>query len=433
VNVSVKKAQAVVVSDGPLDMAQVAAAVGKAGYSLGADDRVWVSRDRQVWRDVLTAVAIAAVVAIAWQAFGLAGVSDGISRTATSGNLLFIALLGVAASLSTCMALVGGLVMALSARFAEAHPNAGRAQRVRPQAMFNLGRIVGFTVLGAVLGVFGQAVQLSGPLVGVLMVAVAVVMGLLGLKLTGVSPRLAGANLTLPPALTRWMFRDQSGERRYRDWHGVALGALSFFLPCGFTQAVQVYALSTGDPWQAGLVMGLFALGTTPGLMGVGVLSSVAKGHAATRVFRYVGVAVVAFAVINLTGALSLLGISPGVPSVSAAAVSQRTDNVIDDGGFQVARVTVASGYSPRDTVVYAGEPVKWVLEGSGFSCASIIDASSLGVKEYVTAQTAETTVEFTLPSPGTYRYSCAMGMYQGTFTAIDKPTTTPTTKETPK
>jgi plastocyanin len=249
-------------------------------------------------------------------------------------------------------------------------------------------------------------------------------------------------SLTLPPALTRSIFKDgQPRARGYRDSNALLLGAASFFLPCGFTQAVQVYALSTGSPVRAGLVMGMFALGTTPGLMGAGALSSLARGQRATRVFRFVGVAVIAFAAVNLSGGMSLLTGSAVGPA-KAATAAQRSGNVSDDGGYQVAHVTVSStGYSPAETVVYAGEPVKWELAADGFGCPSTINATSLGIDNPIEA-TTDTTVDLQALQPGTYAYQCTMGMYHGKFVVIDKSqsdpmtsdpmTGNPTTEETP-
>jgi sulfite exporter TauE/SafE len=46
-------------------------------------------------------------------------------------------------------------------------------------------------------------------------------------------------------------------------------GALTFFLPCGFTFAMQLYALSTGNFWMGMAVMAIFAIGTLPGLLSI--------------------------------------------------------------------------------------------------------------------------------------------------------------------
>ncbi|NCP77121.1 sulfite exporter TauE/SafE family protein [bacterium] len=41
-------------------------------------------------------------------------------------------------------------------------------------------------------------------------------------------------------------------------------GALTFFLPCGFTLAMQAYAITTGSFITGALTMMAFALGTAP-------------------------------------------------------------------------------------------------------------------------------------------------------------------------
>jgi sulfite exporter TauE/SafE len=364
---------------------------------------------------------------------GFGQLADNLSTAATSGNLIFVALLGVAASVSTCMALVGGLVMSLSARFAAAHPQATTVGRLRPQLMFNVGRIVGFGLLGALIGLVGSAISLSGTALAVAMIVVAVVMGALGIKMTGASPRIAAMAFTLPPALTAWMRRGD-GNTTYRDANALLLGAASFFLPCGFTQAVQVYALSTGSPLQSALVMSLFALGTTPGLMGVGALSAFAKGPAAGRIFRVVGIVVIGFAIFNFTNALSGLGLAAGGGDATAASAStSRTDNVTNTADGQQVLTTVAGGYSPRSTVVYAGQPTTWILDAQGLGCDSVINATSLGVAEPIYLNPGQNTVEIPPLQPGTYPYSCAMGMYRASITAIEPPIAEETTSTPPK
>lgn len=433
VKVSARTGTATVVSTRSLPSGAVRDAVGAAGYAVGGGSGPWLSRDRVVWRDVATAVAVLVAVFALAKLAGFDRLAVNLSDRATQGSLVFVVLLGVAASLSTCMALVGGMVLALSARFAERHQGASAAARLRPQLMFNLGRIVGFTLLGAIVGAIGSAVALSGTALALMMIVVAVVMGVLGIGLSGASPKMAGFKFALPPALTRRLRGNGASDssdgtvaaRPYRDIDALGLGAASFFLPCGFTQAVQVFALSTGSPVQAGVVMGLFALGTTPGLMGVGALASLASGKGAARVFRYVGVLVVAFAIVNLTGAITAL--APGAfGSTPAVAASQRTDNVTDgvgdQSGYQVVHTTVSSaGYSPQNTVIYAGVPVKWELDVQSFTCATIINAEQMGLGQ-LRLETEKTTVEFTPKETGQLDYACAMGMVSGSFTVIDPP-----------
>jgi sulfite exporter TauE/SafE/copper chaperone CopZ/plastocyanin len=454
VAVSVRRGRVSLRTRGAVPHERLHEAVRRAGYDIGREDRPWLSREPRVWRDVAIACAVLALLAVTLRATGATSLANQAGALAGSGGLAVIVLVGVAAGFSTCMALVGGVVLAVSARYAEQHRHLTARQRLRPQLAFNAGRVLGFVVLGAALGAFGSFVALNGRVLAVLLITVSVVMGLVGLRLSQVSPRLsAGAALTLPTHLSRLVRTD--APRRYSDRRTALLGAATFLLPCGFTQAVQVYAMSTGSPWRAGTITGLFALGTMPGLLGVGGLTAVVRGGAATAFFRFAGVAVVALAVVNLTGAVRLLNpiASPapaasGPPPASAGAGTDGTartadddrsppvgrsvereapapdvsDNVTISDGIQVLRTTqLAESYEPADARVLAGVPVQWEIDSQALSCAASLYAPDLGV-DYMGLEPGVTTLSFTLDEPGVYVYTCAMGMFAGTITAVAPP-----------
>lgn len=424
--VSARRGRARIRTDRDVPRAALVRAVRSAGYEVGHDERHWFTRDTNVWRDVAVAVAVVVALGLALEASGLTGIADRVGGLASSGSLALIVVLGLAAGFSTCMALVGGLVLAVSARHAEQNPGRTTRQRLRPHVAFNIGRVVGFTVLGALLGSVGSVLSLSGQVVAVLMVVVSVVMAGVGLRLTQMSPRLSrSTSIALPSGLAGALGLDRIAGR-YSDGRTALLGAGTFLLPCGFTQAVQVYAMSTGSPLRAAAVMGLFAVGTLPGLMGIGGLTALARGAFATRFFRFAGVAVLAFAVVNVSGALGIL--APGLlaPAAAAPATSASGDpaevvssNVDYGPQEQVLRTTqVATGYEPADAVVVVGVPVRWEIESVALSCAASIYAPDLGIEPMV-LEPGTTVIDLTFAEPGTYRYSCGMGMYWGSITAV--------------
>ncbi|HEY3544474.1 MAG TPA: sulfite exporter TauE/SafE family protein [Propionicimonas sp.] len=421
VSVSARRGIARVRTTAQIPRARLARAIEKAGYELGQDDSAWLTRDRAVWRDVAVAVGVLGVLALALRATGLTNLADRVGGLTGSGSLAVVVLLGVAAGLSTCMALVGGLVLGVSASHAEQHPGASPRERLRPHLFFNLGRVVGFAVLGSLIGLLGSAFTLSGPVLAVLMLVVSSVMAMVGLRLTHLSPRASRAGtFSLPPRLAAAMHLD-SADGRYSDARTALLGAGTFLLPCGFTQAVQIYAMSTGSPLRAGAIMGLFAVGTLPGILGIGGLTAAVKGAFATRFFRFAGVAVLAFAAINISGALGVL--APGlIASASAFGGTPTTisDNVTMDGETQVLHTTQgASGYQPADAVVVVGKPVRWEIDSVAVSCAASLYAPELGL-ETIALKPGINTLTFTPTTTGTYHYSCAMGMYRGSISVID-------------
>lgn len=91
------------------------------------------------------------------------------------------------------------------------------------------------------------------------------------------------------------------------------VGVITFFLPCGFTQSMQIYTLSTGSFMQGGLTMLSFALGTLPVLALVSFSSfSIQNSSKSGIFFKSAGLIVIIFALFNLINALVVIGlISP--------------------------------------------------------------------------------------------------------------------------
>ena len=80
------------------------------------------------------------------------------------------------------MAVVGGLVLSMSATFAR------EGDKVRPQILFHTGRIVSFFILGGVIGALGSAFTLGPTGMFVLGLLVGIVMLILGINLLDVFP-----------------------------------------------------------------------------------------------------------------------------------------------------------------------------------------------------------------------------------------------------
>ncbi|GAB4194314.1 MAG: hypothetical protein Tsb002_25700 [Wenzhouxiangellaceae bacterium] len=170
--------------------------------------------------------------------------------------LLGILLAGFAGSLH-CLGMCGPLAAVLG----------GQASTRSQQAAYQTGRIGGYMVLGmlgaSVLGWLSGAgnMLLAGQLLRLLL---ALALIILGSHLLFNWPRLArishlGAGLWryLQPLARHWLPPRHSG-------HAFMLGLLWGWLPCGMVYAFLGVAWSTASAWQAGAVMLMFGLGTTP-------------------------------------------------------------------------------------------------------------------------------------------------------------------------
>ncbi len=228
----------------------------------------------------------------------------GFMNAVTTSNVTFgtAFLIGLIASVSTCLAVVGGLVLSISANAAKKN---GHWQS---QMLFHGGRLGGFFILGGVIGVLGKVFQLGYVGNAILGIAVACVMLVLGLNLLDTFPIFQKLQVKIPKGFSRSLLTSGSSSHQLAP---LLAGIATFFLPCGFTQSMQVYTLTTGSYVTGGLTMFFFALGTLPvlALLSFGALEISHKPWKGTF-FKTVGIVVIALAVFNLINTFSLLSLS---------------------------------------------------------------------------------------------------------------------------
>lgn len=402
------------------DMNLVTKALAEAGYEIGRADKLpLLSRDKKEYASLGVAFLFLMTAYLVIKGLGLTSIN--LSPDLSSPSWGLIILIGLVAGFSTCMALVGGLSLGLSTKFVESHPTATPAEKFRPHLFFVAGRILSYALLGGLLGLLGTVFQFSALANSVLTILVGAVMLLMGLQLINVFPRLSKFKLALPKSLSKALGMSQK-NKEYSHKNSVLMGALTFFLPCGFTQAMQLYAVSTGSFWSGAIIMGLFALGTAPGLLSVGGLTSLVRGKFKERFFKVAGLAVIFFALFNLNNGYTLASLSIGGFGGGSTTNTKivKDPNVTLENGVQVVRMVEGNnGYSPNKFSIKKGVPVKWIIDAQApYSCASSIVVPQLNIKKSLRA--GENIIEFTPDKTGKLPFSCSMGMYTGAFNVYD-------------
>lgn len=274
--------------------------IEKHGYTLSVERQ---EEEIHHWSDFKIAIPIALLFIAGFYLLQKLGIINAVSADeVTYGTAFFI---GIIASLSTCMAVVGGLLLSMSANYAKS------GDAIKPQVMFHVGRLIGFFVLGGVIGLIGSAFRLTPMMNFVIGLIIAIVMLILGMNLLDIFPWAKRFQFSPPKALS------QRALDTSKMTHSVApflIGIATFFLPCGFTQSMQVYTLSTGNFLNGGLTMLAFALGTLPVLALMSFASLTIKPGAKSRIFfKTAGLVVIAFALFNLINSLAVIGIIPPI------------------------------------------------------------------------------------------------------------------------
>ena len=296
VQVNLKQETVTIQTEGDQDatlLAQMLTEKIKArGYKLTTEKDIQAKpSDGVIWRALPIGLGFLAL--FFWlQKSGVLDLGIGGQVTPATGFII-----GLVASLSSCLAIVGGLVLSLSAKISQ-----DNLSDTKTFVLFHLGRIISFAVLGGILGVIGGVVGFSFTLTTILGLIASAIMLLLGLNLIGF---LKTNKATLSTGLFNYFKRLE-----HKTFTPLVIGFATFFLPCGFTQSMQISALSSGS-FVAGLfIMLAFALGTFPmlALLSFGS-ASFAHGKHAPLFFKSVGIVVVGFGLFSLLGGLASLGI----------------------------------------------------------------------------------------------------------------------------
>lgn len=336
-----------------------------------------------------------------------------VAKEGMGYGMLF--LIGVLTSVH-CVAMCGGICLSqcvpqkLSDGVRES-----KFMAMRPSLLYNLGRVISYTVIGGIVGAIGSVVSFSGPMKGFVQILAGVFMVIMGVNMLNVFPWLRRFNPRMPKVFAKKIY-----EQR-RSNSPLYIGLLNGLMPCGPLQAMQIYALSTGSPVKGAMAMFLFSIGTVPLMFAFGALSSFLNKKFTGRLMKASAALVVILGVFMFYNGIALSGIS--LPSISAVTSQASADTAkvasIEDG-VQVVRTGLDSGrYEP--IIVQKGIPVRWIIQaedGDINGCNKSIVVSKYNLQKDLAV--GENVIEFTPEESGSVPFSCWMGMIRSKITVVD-------------
>ncbi|MDR2611148.1 MAG: sulfite exporter TauE/SafE family protein [Clostridiales Family XIII bacterium] len=289
-----------------------------------------------------------------------------------------------------------------------------------PSFLYNAGRIASYTAVGALVGALGSVLVLGGALRGLVQIIAGVFMILMALNMLGALPFLSRFTPRLPKGLAARLDARTRGAKS-----PLIVGLLNGLMPCGPLQAMQLFALQTGSPGKGAFSMFLFACGTVPLMFGLGALSGLLSAKFTKRVMTIGAALVLCLGLFMLSGGWTLSGLPDPLANPGSGFAQKgggtETENVgiMESDGSQTVYSTLQPGRYP-DITVKAGVPVKWRVDapaGSLSGCNYAIVIPEYNV-EYAFSE-GENLVEFTPAEPGTFTYTCWMGMIRGTIRVV--------------
>lgn len=351
-------------------------------------------------------------------------------------NLWVIFLTGLTTGGISCLAMQGGLLAGVIANQKGTELEGTTAKERRkmrgqfdqldwlPVAMFLGSKLAVHTVFGLLLGALGAVISLSLGVRLAFQVFAALFMFGTAMNLLNVHPVFRYLAFQPPKFMQKWV----RGSTKSRALFAPAvLGAMTIFIPCGVTQAMEVLAINTGSAITGAGTMFAFVLGTFPLFALIGVATAKLSEGWQAAFMKVAAVVLVGMSVYGLNGVLLVVDSPFAVQNVVKFVEMTRGANkdavgitgTVEKGVQKVTINVLDRGYSPNRVQVKAGAPVELTLKTNGvYSCASAFIFREFGISAFL-KPTDTKTFTFTPTKKGRFRFSCSMGMYTGVMEVL--------------
>ena len=176
--------------------------------------------------------------------------------------------------------------------------------------LYNLGRVVTYSIMGLVIGLIGQKINLAG-----YQQIVSIVLGVVILVIVLLPSRIKNYFIQLKPVqiITKKLqstigvlFRKGSQSSLF------SIGVLNGFLPCGFVYVALAGAVAMGNVEKSILFMVLFGIGTIPAMFSASIVTNLFGQNFRKKIHRAIPVFASLLAVIFI-----LRGLNLGIPYLS--------------------------------------------------------------------------------------------------------------------
>lgn len=383
-------------------LSNIKAAIKSAGYTTeSSNDNKFIG--------VFIVAAIVVLLGINTSGFDMASMLSNASYA-----LLFI--VGILTSIH-CVGMCGGIMLSQSL----SKESKNKFEAMEPAILYNLGRVLSYTILGGLVGALGSVFSLSITAKAAMQIFAGVFMLMMGFNMAGFSI-FRKFHIKLPNAACKVKNKTRTP---------FLIGFLNGLMPCGPLQTMQLFALGTGSPVKGALSMFMFAVGTVPLMLTFGAISGLLSKGYTKKILKFSGVLIIVLGLIMGNRGLALAGVNVNplssiISKNGAASNNSGTTTPSSNGGkatiqdgIQILNMTaVARGYAPNVLYVKKGVPVKWVIDAQQLtSCNNTIVVPDLN-QQYA-LQRGENIIEFT-PGDKDINFSCWMGMIRGMIRIVD-------------
>ena len=385
---------------------KIKASINSAGYNTQ-------SHNDYKFMGILIVVAAVAVLGLKTSGFDMEA-----KLANASYAVLFV--VGILTSLH-CVGMCGGIMLSQSL----SKESSSRFEAIQPAFLYNIGRVISYTILGGLIGALGSVFSLSIAAKAALQIIAGAFMIMMGFNMAGFS-MFRRFQLKLPHFACK--AKNRSGSP-------FIVGLLNGLKPCGPLQTMQLFALGTGSAAKGALAMFVFSLGTVPLMLTFGALSGLLSKGYTKKILKFSGVLIIVLGLIMGNRGLALAGINinplTAFAGNSAGSTNAYAAKATLQDGIQIINMTADNnGYTPNAFYVQKGIPVKWIVDGKEMnSCNNAIVARELKLEWKI--KKGENIQEF-IPGDKDINFSCWMGMIRGVIKVVDDLDAVDTSKADP-
>ena len=332
------------------------------------------------------------------------------SKLSSSTSYIMLFVIGIFTSLH-CVGMCGGILMSQSIITLE---KTSVFQRIKPTILYNLGRVISYTLLGGIVGALGSVISVSLSTQAFISIFAGLFMVIMGFNLSGFS-LFRGFSVKLP-------FKKSLKSKASTPF---LVGLLNGIMPCGPLQTMQLYALASGSFTRGALSMMFFSLGTIPLMLTFGLLVNFINSKNTRYLIKTSGILVVLLGFIMANRGLTLLGINISPKALlgftsnnSNIEVTEENKAIIKDGKQIINIKADSSGYSPNVVFIQKNMKTEMIVEGTQLtSCNNEVVIPSLNIKQKL--KKGENIISFN-SKDSDINYSCWMGMLKGYIKVVD-------------
>jgi sulfite exporter TauE/SafE/copper chaperone CopZ len=313
-----------------------------------------------------------------------------------------------------CVSMCGGFVVSYSTK--------GIKEGKKPLELhlsYGIGKTLSYTIIGAIFGLFGSIIAFTPMMRGIAGILAGLFLLLFGLKMLNIFPVLRKIEFRTPQFISKFTY----GQKKSHS-DPLTIGLLNgLMIACGPLQAIYIMAAGTGSMIEGAKLLFVFALGTLPVMLSFGYITSFIGSKATQKILKFSGAIVIILGIFMINNGLALTGAGFDIGTTTGDDIQTTIDTAASSSepvnantGSQEIRMEVNRyGFVPSTFELKKGVPVKWIINGKELTgCNNAIIVPSFGLEFKI--KKGEQIIEFTPEKAGTIRWSCWMGMIQGSF-----------------